>query len=181
MATAISHYDKILARRDRGEFACALRVKSTDAHLIFEGCMIDRAMAKIFLAQEKRRWEELKATCEEIQRDEALVQLINKSKYKGLVEAADRMTNDMAIFLMELQVLDIHMATKRLDKMRQDKNCPQSPAMLNYCGELLQEVAFTIIMQGPDAAKAVLCNRFPNVADPPQQSVEASPLVRALA
>ena len=146
MAAAITHYDKILARRDQGEFSCALRIKVVDVAEILEACLIERAMAKIFLSQEKRKWEQLKAVCKEIRQDDDLVQLLDKSKYKDVVGAAERLANDdLALFFFDLKALDFYLETKRLDKMRQDKDSPRSSTMLNFCAELLSNATFAII------------------------------------
>ncbi len=51
-------------------------------------------MARISLAMERRKWDQLKTVCEEIQQDEDLVQLLNKRKYNDSLVGAERVAND---------------------------------------------------------------------------------------
>jgi hypothetical protein len=183
MAAAIPQYDTILARRDRGDFSYALRDESVDVAQIFEDCLLERAMAKTFLAKDGRRWEDLKAVCEEIRQDEDLLRLVEKSRYREVVGAAERLANDdLAHFFFDLKALDFHLATKHLDKMRQAKNSPHSSAIVKFCGELLSKATFAMIMQGPDAAKTAVSNAFPLDDEPAKSPLDVGPpLVNAVA
>jgi hypothetical protein len=160
-----------------------VRHSEVDVTEMLNRCRVERAVARISLAQKGRKWDQMKEICKEIRQDGELVHLLDQSKYTNMLEAAERMTrNIIGLFILDLEHLDFYSATIHLERIKLDSNSPASPSMLNALTNLLRQATYKMIMQGPEVARAVVAPftrdappslKAPIKNGPPQGTVSA--------